>query len=263
MYPILARYGPFFLYSYTVAMGLGLAAGIGLTAWLEQRDGLARSGWIDGLLAGSLAAIPGGRAAFVWVNYSYFLENRDEVARVWLGGLDYHGALLAGLMFFWAWTAWRRRSFSDDADLMAPGLALMVAFGWLACLLEGCAYGRKSGFGILSTNLPDSFGVYALRYQTQLLGLLLALLAWVLILSLRRRLKQGRLFWLGLLLLSAGRLAVDFLRGDPYPTIGSYRLDAILDASLIAAALIILIIITMNNTHRRRTIGYSNPNNLP
>ena len=60
MHPILARFGPFFLYTFTVVMGLGIVAGVGLTAWLERRDGQERPGWIDGLLLALVAGLVGG-----------------------------------------------------------------------------------------------------------------------------------------------------------------------------------------------------------
>ena len=242
MYPILARYGPFFLYSYTVVIGLGLAAAIGLTAWLERRDGRSRPGWIDALLIALLAGLVAGRAVFVLANRPYFQENPGEIALVWQGGLNYHGFLIAGLLAFSAWLLWQRQSPAGYAGLLAPALALASAFGWLACWFEGCAYGRETVLGPLATDLPDSFGVRGLRYQTQLIGLALSLLALLLILILRRRVRPERLFWLALLALSAGRVVVGLLRGDAAPMIGQLRLDVAADAILafIAMAAILL-----------------------
>ncbi|UCG25050.1 MAG: prolipoprotein diacylglyceryl transferase [Chloroflexota bacterium] len=245
MYPIIGRYGPFFLYSYTVVMAVGLAAGIGLTAWLERRDGDHRPGWIDGLIVASLAGLVGGRAGFVVANWTYFSEEPGQIGLVWQGGLSYHGALLVGLLGLLVWTAWRGQVLAQYAGLLAPALVLVSAFGWLACWFEGCAFGRETTFGPLAADLPDSYGVFGLRYQTQLLGLALCLLLFPVTLAIRGRLRPGLLFGLTLILLSAGRLVVTLFRGDEIGMLGPVRWDTVLDGALVVLVLLALAITTI------------------
>lgn len=252
MYPILGRYGPFFLYSYTVVMGLGLAAWIGLSAWFvkKEKDGQRFAGWLDGLLVGLAAAFVGGRIGFVWANWSYFLERPDEIWLVWQGGLSYHGALVCGLLVFWLWTLRQRtggRTFSAYAAVLMPGLALAHVFGWLACWLEGCAFGRETVIGWFSADLPDSFGVFAVRYQTQVLGFLLTLLVFLAALLLAKRLTKGPYFWVifGLVQIDYG--LVTLFRGDVVPMIGLYRLDTLLSFGLVFVSLVGLVLKVRGN----------------
>ena len=70
MYPILTRFGPFFLYSYTVFIGLGIALGIGLAAGLERRGDQRIPGWFDGFLAALVVGIAGGRVVVVGLYWS-------------------------------------------------------------------------------------------------------------------------------------------------------------------------------------------------
>ena len=58
---ILARYGPFFLYSYTVLLGTGAALALGLTALLARRAGM--TGRVDGVLAAAAAFSMGLKSA--------------------------------------------------------------------------------------------------------------------------------------------------------------------------------------------------------
>lgn len=243
MYPIITRYGPFFLYSYTVVMGLGVVAAIGLTIFLDRRAARPRWVWLDGLLVGLIAGLVGGRIVFVALNWGYYQENVGEILLVTEGGLSYYGVLIAGLAAFWLWARRRSPGFDELAGLLAPALALASAFGWLACWLEGCAYGRETFFGPWAADLPDSYGVYGLRFQTQLFGLAACLLVLGLILLLRRHIGSWRLrsrplrpvllFWLTLMLLSLGRLAISFFRGDDAPMVGMLRLDSLADGVLI------------------------------
>ncbi|HEX6387045.1 MAG TPA: prolipoprotein diacylglyceryl transferase family protein [Anaerolineae bacterium] len=247
MYPILGRYGRFFLYSYTVVIGLGIIAAIGLTAWRARR--LAQTGdswlgnWFDGLLVILAAGLIGGRAGFVWAEWEYFQQRPAEAWQIWQGGLSYHGALAAGLLALWGWWAYCRRQqtpFAAYAGLFAPALALGSAFGWLACWLEGCAYGRETTLGLWSADLPDTFGVYAVRYQTQLLGAGLALVVFFAVVALWCNRQPQRLFWFTLLGLSFGRVIVTLYRGDDVASVSTIRLDTFLDGALALISLMLL-----------------------
>lgn len=240
MYPILGRYGPFFFYSYTATMGLGLLLAVGLTAWRARRRGLDAR-WLDGVLVGLLAALAGGRLAYVAANWTYFQAHTAESWLVWRGGLSYHGAVAAGLVALWIWCRRRGFHFGRIGGLLAPGAALWSTFGWLACYLDGCAHGRETFLGLLAADLPDSYGVFAVRYQTQLLGLVLSALVLALLWALRRRLPSTALFWTAVCLLSGSRFGVSLLRGDAMPTVEGVRLDTMLDAGLVVLAALALL----------------------
>jgi phosphatidylglycerol:prolipoprotein diacylglycerol transferase len=233
---ILARYGPFFLYAYTAILGLGLVASVGLTALLARRRDVG--GWFDGALAASAGTLLAGRAVFVWLNQPYFAENPAEALQLWLGGLNYHGALLGGLAGLWLWARLTHRSFYDYAGLFAPGLALLVAAGWAACGVEGCAYGRAAAPGLLAANLPDDLGVLAVRYRTQLGGAVVSLAVFGVALWAFGRARPGLLFWGTLGALSLGRAVIALGRGDVAPLIAGRRLDLIIDLGLFVVSLL-------------------------
>jgi prolipoprotein diacylglyceryltransferase len=172
------------------------------------------------VLVTALAGVLGGRLGFVLGQWDYFGERPVEIGDIWQGGLSYHGALLAGLVALWLWCRWRKRSFYAYAALFVPSLALLSAFGWLACWLEGCAYGREAVLDgtiwvrWVTADLPDSFGVFALRYQTQLAGLVSSLLLFGLAWWGHGRWPAARLFWFTLFALSTVHTVLYFWRGD-------------------------------------------------
>lgn len=257
MYPLLGRFGPFFLYSYQYVWGAGILAALALAYHLAPRPRQWRD-WFDPLLAGLIAGILGGRAAYVGLNWAYFQSEPAEIWQIWRGGLTYHGALLAGLLAVWQCQARgepRTWHCLVGANTLALLLPLLHATGWAACFLHGCGYGRPAAPGGLAVSLPDSFGVVDLRYPTQLLGMGFSFLVWLLIARGQRRANQRlvdpsrqraySLFWLALLLLMAGNLALWFWRGDRQSIMG-----VILDAGIAAAALIALTI-NRNSTSGR------------
>lgn len=238
MYPILARYGSIFIYSFTVILALGVVLATLLTARLERSRPAAK--WFDALLVVFTAALVGGRFAFVIGQWAYFQERPSETWYIWQGGVSYHGALITGLVALLLWTGAHGRSFYTYGALFSPGLALVIAFGWLACWFDGCAYGRDTVIGLFSADLPDEFGVFALRYQTQLIGFLLSLLAFITIFWLFKRAKPSVMFWSALLLISIAHLIPGLLRGDPTLVLGPVRIDLLIDSLLIAVSFLML-----------------------
>lgn len=239
MYPILGRYGPFFFYSYTAVLGLGLLLSLALLARAEGARRLP-SRWLDAVVVALLAALAGGRLLFVLTHRDYFDLYAGEIWLVSRGGLSYLGALAGALLALLLWSRYRRVSFMRLAGSLAPGAALWSCFGWVACWLEGCAYGRPAPPGFFVADLPDSFGVMALRYQTQLLGVFISLITFIILWRMRRRLPSALLFWLALGMLSAGQALVSIWRGDDAPMFGLWRLDTIVNGAVAVAALLAL-----------------------
>jgi phosphatidylglycerol:prolipoprotein diacylglycerol transferase len=177
-----------------------------------------------------------GRVAFVWLNGAYFAENPAETWQLGLGGLNYHGALFGGLAALWLWARLARRPFSNYAGLLAPGLALLVAFGWAACAVEGCAYGRPAVPGLLAADLPDDMGVYAVRYRTQMAGAVGALAVFALSWWVAGRARPVIVFWITLGGLAAVHAVVALGRGDPSPLVVGQRLDWMIEVAVIVMA---------------------------
>lgn len=238
MYPILFRTQWFFVYSYTAAFAVGIFISLLGLAWREGRGALAR--WQDGLLAAGVGAILLGRVTFVLTQLDYFRERPEELWQPWQGGITYHGALLGGLVGLWLWSRVGQRPLLPLLDALAPALALLVSFGWVACWLEGCAYGAETFIGPFSADLPDSFGVFAVRYRTQLFGVLLGLVVFGLAVWFQERIRDARSFLTTLLLLSLAQGALTLLRGDAVLMLGSVRIDTALNLLFALIALVLL-----------------------
>jgi phosphatidylglycerol:prolipoprotein diacylglycerol transferase len=238
MYPILARYGSIFIYSYTVV----IAVGVLLAILFMRRSASHRENqeWFSALLAVIVGAILGGRFAFVLWRWEYYQTQIDETWQIWQGGLSYLGALTTSLAALALWARWTGRSFSQYAGFLAPAFVIVSLLGWLACGLEGCAYGQESAYGWLTADLPDEYGVSAVRYQTQLIGFVLTTGALFLVLALRNRLSPAPLFLMALAAVSMVHLVITLIRADPTIIISSYRLDTIANAVLVVASLLLL-----------------------
>lgn len=235
MYPILARYGALFIYSYTVVMALGIMAALALTYRLSKQSPCPQ--WFDAWLAAMAAALVGGRIGFIVWRWDYFQQRPAEIWQIWQGGFSYTAALLSAILGLLLWSTLTGRPFYRYASLFAPAFLLITLFGWLACWLEGCAYGQETVLGLLAADLPDDYGVFAVRYRTQLLGFLLTLMAFIFILWYRKKRLNAALFLWALAAVSLVHLLTSLLRGDPTFIIGGLRLDTLLNGLFLILAL--------------------------
>jgi phosphatidylglycerol:prolipoprotein diacylglycerol transferase len=241
MYPTLFTIGSLNIPTYTVLLDLGLILGLLLT-YYEGRRQLDRGTLaLDFGLWIVIGGILGGRIGYVLANWSAFSEDWASVIRIWEGGLCFHGAVLGGLLVMILFAFLQRRdekpvSFWQLADVLTPGLALGIAFGWAACLLGGCAYGIL-GEGIGYAILPDLYGVEASRFATQAVGLGYSLLLFLGVWLMRLRWPfAGASFLLYALLYFAGQFFLEFTRGDEAIYVGPWRLAQVLNLVLALAS---------------------------
>ena len=243
MHPTLFTIGSLNVPTYTVLLDLGLILGLVLTYFEGKRVLGSTETALDLGLWAVIGGIVGGRLGYILANWNAFSEDWGRAFRIWEGGLAFHGALLGGLAVMVAfWFLQRRRedafSFWQLADVVTPGLALGLVFGWAACLFGGCAYGiLGQGFGYAV--LPDIYGVTASRFATQAVGLIWALLLFITFWLLRKRWPfPGSAFLMYLLLYFGGQFFLEFTRGDEAIYLGPWRLAQVLDLiiALVAAA---------------------------
>jgi prolipoprotein diacylglyceryltransferase len=248
--------GPLSIPGYTILLDLGLILGLFLT-YLEGKR-LVR----DGELALNLGlwmvlgGIVAGRIAYVLANWRAFSEDWARALRIWEGGLSFHGAFLGGVLVLALargyaargyaaretlptagdGSHWGQLSLWQMADLVSPGLAAAVTFGWAACLVGGCAYGQV-GEGLGYVILPDLYGVEAPRFATQLVAIAYSLVLWIGLWLLRERWPfSGASFLMFVLFYFAGMFFLEFTRGDEALYVGPWRLSQILDLMFAFAA---------------------------
>jgi phosphatidylglycerol:prolipoprotein diacylglycerol transferase len=241
MYPTLFSIGGWSIPAYTVLLDLGLVLGLVLIYFEGKRTlGTGESALDLGLWI-VVGGLLGGRFGYALANWKAFSEDWGRALRIWEGGLSFHGAFLGGILAMAVLASlhrWNREglTFLEMGDLVTPALALGASFGWAACLLAGCAYG-KVGVGPGYIILPDLFGVEAPRFATQLVGLgySLCLLAgfW---LFRRRRAFDGSAFLMFVLLYFGGMFFLEFTRGDESRYVGPWRLTQVVDMILSLAA---------------------------
>jgi phosphatidylglycerol:prolipoprotein diacylglycerol transferase len=255
MHPTLFSIGKLNIPTYTVLLDLGLILGLVLT-YFEGKRALQRGEIaLDLGLWAVIGGILGGRIGYVLAHWSAFSEDWTGALRIWEGGLSFHGAFLGGLAVMAIFALLQRKaeqpvSFWQLGDVVTPGLALGITFGWAACLMGGCSYGIV-GEGLGYAILPDLYGVEASRFATQAVGLGFSLVLFLGFWLLRRRWPfAGASFLMYLLLYFAGQFLLEFTRGDEAIYLGPWRLAQWLDLVLALAAAAGLLVLWWQDRNR-------------
>lgn len=249
--------GPWTFPTFNLFLGLAVlvSAGIGLRR-------TSHPGMIANLYLVALAgAVVGAHLFHVLLNWDYFADALNEATMISLGGLDWHGAVLGGIVGLYLalkiqhFVGTRRAlsvteipSFPALLDSLTPALPLIGLAGWWGCLAASCGYGAEvdnlshyPAFAVAET--ADVYGIVVPRYNTQIFGLILSalVLLFVALLFWRGWLRYRR-FWLTLAFLSVGMFVIGFFRGDHTLMLAGLRGDQLLDLLFVAAAAAVIVI---------------------
>lgn len=240
MYPVLFRLGSMPVQTYTVLIDLGLIVTL---VWLYAAAPREKAGiWLDAGLAGAVGALIGARLIYVVANGSYYFSRIGEIFMVWTGGLSWAGAALGGLVGGALYCARRREPIGPVLDAAAWPLVGLSLLSWGGCLAGGCAYGAQVTPGQvpawLTMNGPDLYGIWSLRWSTQVFGLVWGIVAGVLLwLAAKASWRGGARGLLTLGMVALGAALISLVRGDPDPGFsGNLRLDTAESALVLVAA---------------------------
>lgn len=242
-------------YSFSLSVALLVtAAGVLWYAGPGQRGRVA-----DAMLGALVGGLIGGRMAHVGLWWAYF---RDHLGEVWqmdrVGGLDWHGALLGGLVGLVLVSRWRRVDHVVLLSWLAFLPPLLGLASWFGCAASRCAYGAPLNadaipFPALTWIAPDIYGLEAVRYQVQALGMISALVLLAILLLIQwRGWWPYRRFWLSVFIWALIMFGLGFLRGDYAVVVAGMRLDQVFDVVVALFAL-------MNLLRARRWIGAGRP----
>ena len=203
-------------YGFTVALGF-VVGWLLVRRWAPAFD-IPREK-IDGLLIWIIVGtLVGARLYYVVQNEpGSYLRRPWQIAAIWEGGLAYFGGLFGATLAAYVYTKREKLSFARVADLFAPAIPIGSAIGRTTCGLAGMDYGTPTRlpWGVVYTN-PNSYapndGIP--RHPDQFYELIGDLIIAGVLIRLRGRLADGKLFLVYLILFSVLRFVVFFVRGS-------------------------------------------------
>lgn len=202
--------------SYSLCIGLGIAAGCLVVLFRAGQYGLTRKKVLVAYAAALLGAVVGGRMLYVVQGLPQLMEDqstlRTFVQYVSRAGQVFYGGMLGALAGVYVAARILRCSGSTLMDALLPALPLGQAFGRVGCFMAGCCYGLPSSVGVFMHSAAAPSGIRL--FPIQLVESVCTFALFVLLVRMRRDSPPGRLLGTYLSGYGMARFAIEFYRGD-------------------------------------------------
>ncbi len=222
----------FIIHYYGMILMLGALAGSWLASREAQRRGQNPDAVWDGLIWVLIGGIVGARLWHIFTpppsmvergyTTAFYLTHPLDTLSIWNGGLGIPGAVIGGGLALYLFCRRQKLNFSVWADIAAPALALGQAIGRWGNYVNQEVYGRPTTLPWAihidpAYRLPEFFDketYHPLFFYESLWNFAnMALLLW-LGRRYQKRLKNGDLFLIYLVVYPVGRFLLEFLRLD-------------------------------------------------
>jgi len=248
--PFAYELGPLQITGFGIAMLLGF-----VIAQLASSEELARRGWDPEIMGDmTVAAVIGG---LLGAKVYYAILIGDPSAVFSRAGFVFWGGLIGGIIACAGVIYWKKQTFSNISDAVAPGLAAAYAVGRTGCFAVGDDYGTPWN-GPLAVAFPDGappstvgnltqqFGLteYAdlpatqvlAVHPTQLYETAMGLVMFAILWRLRdHKHAQGWLFGVYCVLQGTERFVVEFFRAKDDRIFGALTVAQVIALSFVAA----------------------------
>ena len=174
-------------------------------------------------------------------HFNFFFIDPTWQEFIFSGWISY-GGIIGALLFGLIYPKKVETHGVGTLDIVALILPLFEAIYRIGCLLNGCCYGKEtSGFGGLY--LPNSRGLWTMRYPTQILYIALGFGLFALLwLTRNKKGYEGEIALRYLILYGLGRFLIDGLRANLFD-LGVINLHQSVDLALMAFGLMLWCVI--------------------
>jgi prolipoprotein diacylglyceryl transferase len=219
MDPNIAKFGSLQLTWHGIFTAVGIAAGVYLGAWLGRRQGITEDDAYSVALVGVPAGIIGARAMYVLENRARFEGQWLDVLRINEGGISIYGAVIGGVLGAVAYGWIRKLPITRGLDAAGFGLLLGMAIGRIGDLINGEHVAKASSLPWATeyTNPASPSFTYGPTHPAttyEMIGDFLIIGIMVFLFIQFWKYRPGITFFAGLVLYSAMRFGVSYLRID-------------------------------------------------
>lgn len=239
--PTIGELGPISIEWHGLFMAIGIAVGLALTVPLARRLGFSDDDILTTAFSAIFFGFVGARLTHVIDNWSDYSHDLVDILALQKGGLGWYGALIGGVVGAWIGARVKKFSLARFADATAPGIFLGLCFGRIGCTLNGDSPGTATSlpWALVYTN-PESFvpgylqgvGTHPAAVYEILWNIVIVLVLWRLW---KRVAPDGGLFLISLVLYSAGRFAISWLRAED-PVLGPLHQSHVISLAMFAVA---------------------------
>jgi phosphatidylglycerol:prolipoprotein diacylglycerol transferase len=145
--------------SYGLMMVIGFLAAITLIRYLS-RDITPDPQYItNAALYSLIAGVVGARLFYVIHHFGQFSGRAFSIFAIWQGGLELLGGVILAITVIVFYLRYHKLAVRRYLDILAIGLMLALVFGRIGCFLNGCCFGKPTGF-FLAVRFPYGSPAY-------------------------------------------------------------------------------------------------------
>ena len=255
MHQYLFFIGEFPIRSYGLVLSLSIILATGVGYFLAKQDGRYHEHIVDMGIYCGVAGLFGARLWDVFFfDWDYYQHHLTELLNVWQGGMAIQGGVLLGVIAGIIYTKYHHIDTWALADILAPAIILGQALGRCANLLNGDAFGAPTGtaFGIIYPATTLAYHTYGNQplWPAEIWEGQLDMVIFALLLMFRSgKHAKGQAFALYVMLYSAARFFLEYLRGDYNELVlGLFKSAQMTSLCAFSIALIIFILLGIRKT---------------
>jgi phosphatidylglycerol:prolipoprotein diacylglycerol transferase len=145
MKPILCHIGSWSIYSYHFFIVLGIFLGLVFFYRYSKKSGISQVAFTDISLISIISAYVGARLfQILFVMPGFYFSHPLEMLYFWKGGFVIYGAILVPPIFVYLYAKKNGLVLSRITDALAPSFSIGYGLGRVACLMQGCCYGKPT-----------------------------------------------------------------------------------------------------------------------
>lgn len=242
--------GRFTVHGYGLMIGLGFMAAVLCGSALAKRRGLSDGDFVNIAIYVLVIGFLGGKILHVIVEFRAFLE--DPLSVLGSEGFVVYGGILTGIATIYTYCRIKKLVFLDYIDLFATVVPVNQALGRIGCLLAGCCYGIRYD-GPFALEFPDGciapahIGLWPTQPVMAAGNFVIFIIQLIRYLQGSDKCKRGTPTALYLMLYSAGRFAIEFVRNDDRGAVGVLSTSQFIALFTFTAGLILFVISRRGN----------------
>ncbi len=207
--------GPITIYGYGFMIAIGIIAAYLVAEYRAKKKNLNHELIFNLAIWCLIGGILGAKLLYYITQIKEIIADPKILLNI-SDGFVVYGGILCGILAGFLFCKKEKINFFQYFDLVMPSIALAQGFGRIGCFLAGCCYGMETNsfFGII---FPVSFyspsGIRLI--PTQLISSGLDFIHFLVLIIIAKRVKSdGQVAGFYLIFYSAGRLVLEFFRGD-------------------------------------------------
>lgn len=245
--PVAFELGPLSVRWYGIIIALGILLGYFIAQRAVVNIGLHKDTLVDIIFYSAIVGFLFARIYFVIFQWPYYSANPGEIIKIWHGGIAIHGGLIGGFLAGVFVCKIKNLHPLQIGDVVAPSIILAQGVGRWGNFMNHEAHGGPVSKAFLEhLHLPNFIienmyinGQY--YHPTFLYESLWDIIGFILLISLRQRLRTGETFFVYLIWYSIGRFFVEGLRTDSLMLTSYIRVAQVMSIVLILISLTFII----------------------